>query len=175
MSGSITVMYQGRKILLVDLAKQHGMRSSILRRRWYSAGRPHSISLGMLCQKMQRPAVRKSGKRYHLLPDDTWHSGGELARMFGLSESTVNSRSRRDGKTEWTREELTALANKVYGKRGSRINNDYHNPNYLPHIPFGDLAHLSAVKNTGAARVGSEEMPQLGRQRNSMGQVGFAK
>ena len=28
----------------------------------------------------------------------------------------------------------------------------YSDPAYLPHIPFGDLAHLSDERNTGAAR-----------------------
>ncbi|WP_310598822.1 hypothetical protein [Desulfobulbus sp.] len=28
----------------------------------------------------------------------------------------------------------------------------YSDPDFLPHIPLGDLAHLSATENTGAAR-----------------------
>lgn len=31
-------------------------------------------------------------------------------------------------------------------------------PDYLPHIPFGDLAHLSDERNTGAARRGLYEV-----------------
>lgn len=34
----------------------------------------------------------------------------------------------------------------------------YADPDYLPHIPLGDLAHLSDERNTGAARKGLYEV-----------------
>ena len=34
----------------------------------------------------------------------------------------------------------------------------YSDPDFLPHIPFGDLAHLSDERNTGAARQGLYEV-----------------
>lgn len=34
----------------------------------------------------------------------------------------------------------------------------YSDPEFLPHIPLGDLAHLSDERNTGAARRGLHEV-----------------
>ena len=40
--------------------------------------------------------------------------------------------------------------------KGVAADGRYLDPAFLPHIPFGDLAHLSNERNTGAARSAQE-------------------
>jgi hypothetical protein len=59
--------------------------------------------------------------------------------------------------------DLPNLRDRYYANNREAL---YTHPNYLPHIPFGDLEHLSDAENTGAGRGEFEHSPRS--VRNSM-------
>jgi len=92
-----------------------------------------------------------------------------LAIEHDIPYSTLNRKWADAGKPEDIPPEMIEQVRKVRrgrrapGKRpgmsaikarqsGLSLQQLYSDPNYLPHIPHGDLAHLSDKGNTGAAR-----------------------
>ncbi len=85
----------------------------------------------------------------------------DLARDHGLSRGTLYHRWTKEGRPSCIPETLLARPVHSGGRRRSRLDGPmktyrtvlaYSDPDFLPHIPLGDLAHLSATENTGAAR-----------------------
>jgi len=95
---------------------------------------------------------------------------GQPASLIGLAlehdipYSTLNRKWAEAGRPDEITEDLLEAVNRCRRPHGKRVGNVqilerrrplsrlYSDSNYLPHIPFGDLAHLSDERNTGAAR-----------------------
>lgn len=90
------------------------------------------------------------------------------ARCIGKSHAFYRARWTAFGKPGTVEERMFTLSTEevkrltgTSGFRGGCVDGvasdgRYLDPNFLPHIPFGDLAHLSNERNTGAARAAQE-------------------
>lgn len=136
------------------LATKLGIPYTTFLRRWKAAGKPDHVNNATFKKHPRANAANQYSnpdeKPFLLLPDGTRHFASELDKLFNVSASTLNS-MKRAGKTVLTRDELYAMRrDRETYKPGNGLEK-YADPNYLPNVRWGDLAHLSGSKNTGAA------------------------
>lgn len=157
----LQVTYKGKKVYASDLAEQFGLKYVTFYTRYTQAGRPIEVSETLL-----RPAEACKQRNGYIMDGAFYSSFEQIGKRIGVSPYWVSSRvAMLDGKREFTLEELRAIkpkkqqpkSERVHKTGGSRDNKLYLDPNYLPHIKLGDLAHLSdKLPNTGA---GKGELP----------------
>lgn len=102
----------GKMVTLKELSAISGIDWQVVYDRWGRRKKPGRIDDSFLV-----PVGGATQKPFHLLPDDTWHTGRELAGMFGVPASSLNTRKRDRGKIEYTRSELERWG----GMCGARI------------------------------------------------------
>jgi len=113
--------YKGKDVALYKIADaSEGVTRQSVYDRWKKENEPSVVDDSLLV-----PAVGFQPKKtYHLMPDDTWHTGVELARMFNVSKSKIQ-RLGASGKKEFTREEMIELSGStqafIIGKVVDRI------------------------------------------------------
>ena len=101
---------------------------------------PHGeVSFHDIAKKIHKEDIGKSSSYYRA----RWIAFGKPESvnesMFTMSISEVKEAT---GSTGFSGGRIKGVASDAR----------YLNPGFLPHIPFGDLAHLSGSRNTGAAR-----------------------
>lgn len=188
----VVVEYEGEVAKLSAWAERYGVNYGTLYCRWARGGRPPVLKKSMLAPP--DPAKSRGKRRGYTLDGVFYHTEAAAAyaffrktgRVYGerwFSEKCLNL-----GKRDVTTEEM--LSRHPYGgkpgasrkkkvdcsppaKRNAAIkpiDKKFLDPGFLPHIPFGDLCHLSNTKNTGAAREGCDDTMGIyrGRPRDSM-------
>lgn len=159
--GAILTRYKGKPMTCQELARianQPGVDANRIKERLRAAKFPPSISkqnrdriLGPLKDPKEHKPFEVDGVRY---------SARGINREFGACLNRLH-RAKKKGITSFTKEQLVEMvavprnlgplpkdttANPEPPKRA------YQNPDYLPHITCGDLAHLSGEVNTGAGK-----------------------
>lgn len=138
--GAFQVFYQGKLVFLNDLAASKGISTGALRERWKRAGMPKIIEESLLF-----PVSKKPANTVKLLPDNINVTVHWIWKEYGLHRSTLIRRIKK-GQTVFYRDELSALRTKINNANPVGRTSDYDDPNFLPHITKGDLAHLMTRK-----------------------------
>lgn len=145
--GATVVMFEGKNRRLMDIATEHNLTHSALKSRWIRAGSPREIDRSILFPVNQKA----SNYTVTLMPDNMQMTPYKLASMFDVSHNSVAYRVRR-GQLVFTREEMSAMKSRTKTKFPKLKKENYDDPEYLPHIKRGDLAHLSGTKNYGRGK-----------------------
>lgn len=144
--GAIRVRYNGHMVLLNDLAERKGLTKQTLFGRWKRAGRPGTISESLLF-----PVKVQEVLKVRLLPDNKEVSVHSLIVEYKIHRKTFMRRIEK-GQKVFTRDELELIQQAAAVVSAPDAIKIYQDPNYLPHIKAGDLAHLSATKNLGRGK-----------------------
>jgi hypothetical protein len=163
----VMVEFQKKKWRLSALAKERGIPFTTAYSRWRKLGRPAVIDESML-GPINAGQSRRMNKEGYTIDGINYENAAKAGLIMGVGPTWIQRRFRALGKREATKAELFAV--EVDGRTGIKIGckakpkklSDrflpMDHPDFLPHIPYGDLMHLSCKENTGAGR-GEVENP----------------
>ena len=167
---TVTLEDDGQTYTFNQLGQKFGIKSGTIRSRWDRHGRHEAVSIALCTGQLEkrqgniRELVEYPGHGKITFPEIArihkdlgrgfqffrarWAAFGRPVRVtpeiFTMSNDDVKEQT---GFSAWT-----TLRGRT-GLADARFND----PNFLPDIPFNDLAHLSGSTNTGAARKGCDE------------------
>jgi hypothetical protein len=155
----IMITHRERTRSLDEWCALKGISKTTLYRRWVEGGKPTYITKHRGQTFFAKPKEKFSGrveKLVLLLPDNAQMTYRQIAQLEGVEVklSTIKAKAKKQDYI-MHRDDL-----KVKGvgtsavERATRLaaNPEYLDPDYLPHIKFSDLAHLSDEENTGAGK-----------------------
>jgi len=108
---AVLVNFDGKRVTLSSLANKHGIGTATLYGRWKRAGKPETITKAMLIQVTDKSVY----KPFTLLPEGSVYSAKELAANFNVIAQDINNRMFLEGKTEYTRKELSDMSDCSWG------------------------------------------------------------
>lgn len=142
--GAIRVRYHGKIMKLATVCKEKGITRVQGTRMWHDAGCPDVVTEDFFAK------VPKSHlpKMITILPDGLQMTAYRCAKEFRINHNTINNKVRK-GQLQFTRDELEAMKAKRMPSASMGSTENYDDPEYLPNIVKGDLAHLSKTANRG--------------------------
>lgn len=167
MAKSVSIMLEytkqrGKVVVdsLDNLAEKHGLSRSCLYKRWKKIGSPAKIGRDRATKLFKKPIDRKKGDVFRLitiLPDNVQMTYDQIVALdcCELSKTYVQVKAaqnnfvlhRDDLKAKETRQ------SSAWRGENDPSTERYLDPDYMPHIKFADLAHLSDdFPNTGAGK-----------------------
>lgn len=177
--GKVFVYYQGEMVCLRDKAKEKGRNYGTVYTRWQKLGKPqcvddslfgfpqrHRVSGGYWIDGVHYTSYQKIA--YAIKKSESWvndHMQVLKKRHLTMEELMTSQPRRRPYKPkEAKKARPSANREKPAVEKGipsnsRQVREMYADPHFLPHIPLGDLAHLSNTRNTGAGRGDLDEAP----------------
>jgi hypothetical protein len=155
----------GVKARMSALAKRKDLRFTTVYSRWKKAKSPAVVGdwLFLPADETQSRYMNKVG---YTIDGVRYDNASKAGLAHDRGPTWIQRRFRYLGVRSATYAELVAVQecdmrydypavpsrSKAKGKKLSDRSMAMDDPNYLPHIPFGDLSHLSYTRNTGAGK-----------------------
>lgn len=173
-----TITYFGQERSVSDWCKIKSLSKGTFFDRWRRMGKPKVVNSKQYMKLFREPHPigYKPVRLVKLLPSGEMLTYKQLEKISEIKISTIMFKA---AKAKWVlhEDDLKKKEARTYHyKDGPMVPADpeYLDPNYLPDIPWGDLAHLSNEENTGAGKgeIPDEDwfrMPRVRRRVTSSG------